>query len=131
MKNTKASTQNAKVLDPKLIESARRELMNEDGFIEDPRFKQCNKEALIGVVVGIVNFVIWAVFGYGLGSGPVEEYTYVMGLPLWFFMSCIVTPAIIVALIFLTIDKSIKDIPLDNISEDEALEFHVKNNMKG
>ncbi|WP_278309454.1 YhdT family protein, partial [Paraclostridium sordellii] len=45
-------------------------------FEEDPRYKQCNKEAIMGLVLGIVNLIWWFGFGYGLGSKPVSEYTY-------------------------------------------------------
>lgn len=30
----------------------------DEGFMEDPRYKQCNKEALYGALIGIVN-LIW------------------------------------------------------------------------
>ena len=39
-------------------------------FIEDPRYKQCNREALMGLGLGIANFIWWFVWGYGLGSRP-------------------------------------------------------------
>ena len=46
-------------------------------FEEDPRYKQCNKEAIMGLVLGIVNLIWWFGFGYGLGSKPLSEYIYV------------------------------------------------------
>lgn len=56
----------------------------------DPRFKIAHREAWIGIGLAIVNFVWWFGFAYGLGSRPVEEYTYTFGLPDWFFYSCVV-----------------------------------------
>ena len=47
---------------------------SEEGFYEDPRYKQCNKEALYGLGLGILNLIWWYAFGYGLGKGPVDEY---------------------------------------------------------
>ena len=51
---------------------------NEYGFVEDPRYRECEKEVWYGVILGIVNLVIWAAAGYGLGSGPVENYSYIL-----------------------------------------------------
>ena len=67
----------------------RKEKLAEDDFVEDPRYKQCNKEALLGLGLGLLNLVWWFAWGYGLGLKPPEEYTYVLGFPLWFFISCI------------------------------------------
>ncbi|MGB3260780.1 YhdT family protein [Paenisporosarcina sp.] len=57
---------------------------------QDPRFKIAHREALIGVALAVVHFIWWFGFAYGLGSRPVEEYTYIFGLPDWFFYSCVV-----------------------------------------
>ena len=50
----------------------------DEGFMEDPRYKQCNKEALYGVILGLLNLVWWYAFGYGLGDRQlphqVDEY---------------------------------------------------------
>ena len=66
--------------------------MNENNekfdFEEDPRYKQCNKEALMGLALGIVNLVWWFGFGYGLGSKPVKEYTYIFGFLFFIFFKC-------------------------------------------
>lgn len=58
---------------------------NKKEFIEDPRYKQCNKEAIYAAILGILNVVWWYAWGYGLGSKPVEEYSYIMGLPTGLF----------------------------------------------
>ncbi|QZY57259.1 YhdT family protein [Crassaminicella profunda] len=91
-----------------------------EGFIEDPRYKQCNKEALMGIGLGILNLIWWYVFGYGLGSKAPEDYTYIMGLPMWFFMSCIVGAVLFSSLAIIMVSKFFKDMPLDKIDlEDE------------
>lgn len=90
------------------------------GFTEDPRYKQCNKEALLGLGLGILNLVWWFVWGYGLGSKPPEEYTYVLGLPLWFFMSCVVGAVLFTVLAVIMVIKYFKDMPLGTLTKEEV-----------
>lgn len=92
-------------------------------FKEDPRYKQCNKEALYGVALGIANMIWWYVFGYGLGSKPVEEYTYILGFPTWFFVSCIVGSIVFIAATFLMVEKGFKNMPLDKLTEEQLKEY--------
>jgi uncharacterized membrane protein YhdT len=99
---------------------------NEYGFVEDPRYKECEKEAWYGIILGIVSLVIWAVAGYGLGSGPVEEYSYIMGFPAWFFISCIANSIFAVAATIYIVKKKMRDMPLDPMTKEEA-EAYVKN----
>lgn len=99
----------------------------EEDFMEDPRYKQCNREAKYGIGLGLANLVWWYGFGYGLGDRPVEEYTYVLGFPLWFFMSCIVGAGVFIALTFFMVDRLFKDMPLDRMTREEALEYIEEN----
>ncbi|MGL5756519.1 MAG: YhdT family protein [Paraclostridium sp.] len=93
---------------------------NEKEFEEDPRYKQCNKEAKMGLILGIVNLIWWFGFGYGLGSKPVEEYSYMFGFPSWFFMSCIVGGVLFSILTVIMINKFFKNMSLDALDEDEV-----------
>ncbi|UOR11573.1 YhdT family protein [Halobacillus amylolyticus] len=70
---------------------------------QDHRFTIANREALIGVTLAVVNFVWWFAFAYGLGSKPPEEYSYVFGLPAWFFYSCVVGFILMAALVFFVV----------------------------
>jgi len=89
-----------------------------DEFIEDPRYKQCNKEALMGFGLGILNMIWWIVWGYGLGSKPPEEYSYVMGFPMWFFMSSVVGAVLFTVLTIVMVLKYFdNDMPLGEIDE--------------
>lgn len=97
--------------------------MKEDKIIEDPRYKQCNKEAIMGLSLGIVNLVWWFIWGYGLGSKPVSEYTYIFGFPAWFFMSCIVGGVLFSVLTVIMVNKFFKDMPLDGLTEDEVQKY--------
>jgi uncharacterized membrane protein YhdT len=80
---------------------------------EDKRFKIAHREALIGVVLVIINFIWWYGFGYGLGSDNVENYSYIWGLPAWFFYSCIAGFVVMVILVSFTVKFLFKDVPFD------------------
>lgn len=103
----------------------------EEGFYEDPRYKQCNKEALYGVGLGILNLLWWLIFGYGLGSKPVDEYTYILGFPAWFFMSCILGSIIFIVLTFIMVNKKLEDMPLDRFTKEEAEQYVLDKENRG
>lgn len=79
----------------------------------DWRFKIANREAWIGVGLAIFNFVWWFGFAYGLGSRPVEEYSYVFGLPDWFFYSCVVGFLLISVLVVVIVKFFFVEVPFD------------------
>jgi len=83
----------------------------------DKRFKVAHREALIGVILVIINFILWYGFGYGLGSADVEDYQYIMGLPAWFFYSCIVGSIVMVVLVAFTVKFVFKDVPFEEEGE--------------
>ena len=58
---------------------------------EKERNPQIKKEAIASVIMYVVFFLWWYFTGFGIAeaSDP-KDYTYVMGLPLWFFLSSIV-----------------------------------------
>ena len=80
-------------------------MKDDKNFEEDPRYRQCNREAIIGLSLGIINIKWWFGFGYGLGSKPVSVYTYILGFPSWFFMSCIVGGILFSILTIIMINK--------------------------
>ncbi|MFC4800060.1 YhdT family protein [Neobacillus sp. GCM10023253] len=79
----------------------------------DKRFKIAHREALIGVVLVVINFVWWYGFAYGLGSKKVEDYSYIFGLPAWFFYSCIAGFIVMIILVSLTVKFLFKDVPFE------------------
>jgi uncharacterized membrane protein YhdT len=89
-------------------------------FVEDPRYRQCNREALLGLGLGLVNLIWWFAWGYGLGARPPEEYTYMFGFPTWFFMSCIVGGALFTILSIVMVKMFYRDMPLGELTEEEA-----------
>jgi uncharacterized membrane protein YhdT len=63
----------------------------EDYFEEDPRYRQCNREALISVAVFLVSFVIIGGVSLLLAYGkPAEEMRLIAGFPAWFFYGVVV-----------------------------------------
>lgn len=81
---------------------------------KDPRFKVAHREAWIGIVLVLINFLWWFGFAYGLGSAPVEEYTYVFGLPGWFFYSCVGGFILMVVLVVFAVKVLFKEVPFEN-----------------
>ncbi|WP_066314749.1 YhdT family protein [Bacillus sp. FJAT-29814] len=79
----------------------------------DKRFKIAHREALIGVALVIINFIIWYGFAYGLGSAKVEDYTYILGLPAWFFYSCIAGTLFMIILVILALKFLFKEVPFE------------------
>lgn len=84
----------------------------------DRRFKIAHREALIGIILAAINFIWWYGFAYGLGSRKVEDYTYVFGLPAWFFYSCIAGFIVMVILVTITVKFFFKDVPFDEEEGD-------------
>ncbi|MFC7392138.1 YhdT family protein [Scopulibacillus cellulosilyticus] len=90
---------------------------NRKPYKEDPRYKTAHREALIGVILAIINFIWWYGFAYGLGSKPVADYHYIWGLPSWFFYSCILGFIVMTVLVIIVVKFVFKDIPIDDDHE--------------
>jgi uncharacterized membrane protein YhdT len=65
----------------------------------------------------LINFLWWFSFAFGLGGGPVSEYEWVMGMPAWFFYSCIAGFLLMVILVVFVVKYMLTDIPF---GEDEG-----------
>ena len=85
--------------------------------MQDKRFNIAHREALIGVVLVVINFAIWYGFAYGLGSGAPLEYSYVFGFPAWFFYSCIAGTVFMIVLIWLSMKLFFKDVSFEEEEE--------------
>ncbi|MDR2825189.1 MAG: YhdT family protein [Deltaproteobacteria bacterium] len=77
------------------------------------RFRQANKEALLTLGLYAFYFLWWYGFAYGLGSGDPKEYSYILGFPAWFFLSCIAGCPVLTLVLWLVLRKGFKDMPLD------------------
>lgn len=87
----------------------------------DRRFIQADREALLALGAYALYFVWWYVFAYGLGEGDPEQYSYVWGLPEWFFYSCIVGYPAITVVLWAVVRLFFKEMPLDaEVPEQEV-----------
>ena len=84
---------------------------------EDPRFRIANREALIGIGLVLINFLLWYGTAYGIGSIPVAEYTYIWGMPAWFFYSCILVTVVMLLLVVIAVKFLFKEVLLDKEEE--------------
>ena len=90
--------------------------------------KQINKEVLITIGLYLLYFVWWYYFAYEYSSDNVEEYKYILGLPEWFFYSCVVGLVLINFLVFLAIKFFFKEIDLDEFEKNEETNQNNKEN---
>jgi uncharacterized membrane protein YhdT len=84
---------------------------------EKQRNAQINKEALISAGLYLLFFLWWYATGYGLAGGDPAEYTYVFGLPLWFFLSSVVGYVLFSAATIIVVKFFFKNFSLDEIAE--------------
>lgn len=80
---------------------------------QDQRRRQSDREALLALAVYALYFAWWYVFGYGMGDGAPETYSYVFGFPAWFFYSCIVGYPLVTIVLWAVVRFFFRDIPLD------------------
>lgn len=72
------------------------------------------REALFSILLAFLYFGWWYITAYGLGSGPVDEYSYIAGFPAWFFFSCIAGFIVFSVLSFLMVKLFFTEIDLDS-----------------
>lgn len=78
------------------------------------RQKQINKEVLITLVLYIFYFCWWYYFAYiHSNSEDVQNFKYILGLPEWFFYSCVLGLVVINILVFFAVKLFFKDVPLE------------------
>ncbi|MDD5014714.1 MAG: YhdT family protein [Atribacterota bacterium] len=76
----------------------------------DPRFKIAKREMLISFAIQILFTIIMVGIAHIFGGRPLKEYTFILGMPSWFFLLlvaylfCIVTVSYIVLYKFKNID---------------------------
>ncbi len=77
------------------------------------RNKQINKEAKITIGLYLFYFIWWYFFAYYKSDDP-SKYTFILGLPSWFFMSCVMGLIIINILVFIIVKLFFKDMDLNS-----------------
>jgi len=90
---------------------------------EKERNLQVKKEAAASAVLYLAFFLWWYFTGYGIAerSDP-ADYTYVMGLPLWFFMSCVVGFVLFCVAAIVLVKVFFKDFSLDETADEPEAE---------
>lgn len=81
--------------------------------MKDKRFKIANREAIIGIILVVINFIWWYAFAYGMGSGDPKSYTYILGMPAWFFYSCVIGFILMVVLVTCAVKFLFKEVSFD------------------
>lgn len=76
------------------------------------REKQIKKEVIVTLVIYAFYFAWWYFSAYSFGD-KVEDYNYILGLPEWFFYSCVLGIIVINLLLFVVIKLFFKEIELD------------------
>ncbi len=87
----------------------------------DPRFKVCFREMLISFGMFVVFAAVMLFVVFVVGGGDPREYSYILGMPAWYFwvfVVCIVT-AVVVALI---LDKFFTHMSLESVGDIEEKE---------
>jgi uncharacterized membrane protein YhdT len=88
---------------------------------EKQRNEQIRKEQRISIVLYVV-FVAWlAITGYGLGVGDPANFVTIMGLPLWFILSCVVGPIWFCIVSWLVVKYKFKDFDLEQVADEEGV----------
>lgn len=88
--------------------------MNDENWEEDPRFKQCNREFFVTLILFSFNIVLLiglsVFFGHGVSG---EEMPMVFGLPAWFFWGGIAASIIFCIASILMVILFFKDMSLE------------------
>ncbi len=88
---------------------------------EKEKHRQIRKEALISAGLYVAFFIWWYVTGYGIAErGTPETYTYILGLPMWFFLSSIVGYILFCIAAVVVVKKFFKDFDLGEDEEEQV-----------
>lgn len=83
------------------------------------RSNQIKKEIGITVLLYLFYFAWWYYFAYVYtDSSDVSQFKYILGLPEWFFYSCVVGLIVVNFLVYLVVRFFFKDMPLDDGDEE-------------
>lgn len=75
---------------------------------------QINKEVVVTLLLYTFYFCWWYYFAYlHTDSEDVENFKYILGLPEWFFYSCVLGLIVINILVFIVVKFFFKDISLE------------------
>lgn len=80
----------------------------------DARLAQSNREALLTLALYVFFAVWWCAFAFAPGADDPETYSYVLGLPAWFFYSCVLGYVLITVMLWLVLRLGFRDMSLDD-----------------
>lgn len=80
----------------------------------DKRFVQANREALFALAAYALYFLWWYLTAYGLGNDSPDNYSYTLGMPDWFFYSCVLGYPVACLLVWGLVRFFFRDMPLDD-----------------
>ncbi|MDO4690667.1 MAG: YhdT family protein [Fusobacterium sp.] len=81
--------------------------------------KQINKEVLVTVALYLLYFLWWYYFAYIFPPKNTEDYKYILGMPEWFFYSCVLGLVLINFLVFLATKFLFKDIDFEQFEKNK------------
>lgn len=88
----------------------------------DKRFLQANREALFALAAYALYFLWWYLTAYGLGNDSPDNYSYTLGMPDWFFYSCVLGYPVACLLVWGLVRFFFRDMPLDDDGTPQAPE---------
>ncbi|WP_425441652.1 DUF997 family protein [Thalassobacillus cyri] len=83
-------------------------------------FRIAHREAWIGVALAVFNFIWWFGFAYGLGGKSPSSYHYILGLPAWFFYSCVLGFIVMVVLVTVVVKLWFVEVPFEEEEGEES-----------
>lgn len=81
---------------------------------DDSRFVQANREARYCTVLTLLYFGWWYVTAYGLGDADPATYGFTLGMPDWFFYSCVAGPLAFCLLCWVMVARYFKTVSLED-----------------
>ncbi|MDB2384770.1 YhdT family protein [Endozoicomonas sp.] len=91
------------------------------------RYSQAHREARWAIGLTLVYFLWWYLSAYSFApeKESLESLSLVLGLPLWFLLSCVVGPCLFILLCALMVRYVFQDMPLGlNAAESGGVDEH-------
>lgn len=99
---------------------------NLDDIEMDPRFVICEKEMKLVLGIQILFTIITIAAAYILGKGDPNNYTYIMGLPAWWF-AVIATSVIFTGIVIYIVKFKLVNMSLTDEVSDEKVKSKKSN----
>lgn len=78
----------------------------------DERFLIAKREMLITFAVQVAYTIVMLVVGYSLGKGDPRNYTFIAGMPAWWFWALVITAGFLVVVYYL-VRRVFKDMSVE------------------